>query len=90
MNDNIIKYLEDISKYKLYNTSTILSYLVHNFNSIIIDDSSQNDIRTINLLINEDIIKITSAIIIDRDNLKKKEYIEIHYKNIVYDFIVNY
>jgi len=90
MNDLIIKYLEDISKHKLYNTSIILSYLDHSFNSIIIDDSSKNDIRTINLLIDDSIMKVTSAIIIDRNNYKKKEYIEIHYKNIVYDFIVNY
>jgi len=90
MNDIIIKYLEDTSKYKLYNTSNILLYLDFSFNSIIIDDSSKNDIRTINLLINEDIMKIKSTIIIDKNDYKKKEYIEIHYKNIVYDFIVNY
>jgi hypothetical protein len=85
MNDIIIKYLENICKNKIYNTSNILSYLDYHFNSIIIDDCSKNDIRTINLMVNENYVKITSTIIIDKNDYKKKEYIEIYYKNKIYN-----
>ena len=90
MSEEIILFLENLCKNKIFKTSHLISLLIRDFNSLIIDDRSNKDIRTVNLLVNNQNLEITCSIILEKNNNKKQEYIIIKYLNYKYEFIVNY
>ena len=87
----------DILLYKLthiknkFKIIDIIEYLLKKFNYKIEEDFLYNDLRTIYFKNdNDNDLKITSIIIIDKYDNIKKDYIKIYYMNKVYEYYCNY
>ena len=90
--ENLLSELTNNINNKKMKTSDIINILIEKFNYKIEEDIVLNDLRTIHFKTTNEInnIKIVSTIIIDKNEDKKKDYVELQYKNKIYKYYFEY